>query len=255
MRTGNRSCKIGNAERNPRALRALFTAVAARYDFLNHLLSLGLDFGWRRRAVAALRLKGEAPLVLDMACGTADIALAVARRFPRARIVAEDFTSAMLERGAEKIRRQGLRARIFPVLASCEAIPHPDRTFNAAIIAFGIRNVENRPKGLSELVRVLKPGGRLVVLEFSPPIFPGWRLLCRGYCRYVLPLVAGRFSDPQAYRYLARSIEEFPDDARFRELMRAAGCVKIVQKRLFPGLVTLHVGHRPHLFHQGRFSH
>ena len=247
MRTGNRSCETGNADRNPRALRALFTAVAARYDFLNHLLSLGLDFGWRRRAVAALRLKGEAPLVLDMACGTADVALAVACRFPWARIVAEDFTSAMLERGAEKIRRHGLRARIFPVLASCEAIPHPDRTFNAAIIAFGIRNVENRPKGLSELVRVLKPGGRLVVLEFSPPIFPGWRLLCRAYCRYVLPLVAGRFSNPHAYRYLARSIEEFPDDARFRSLMRAAGCVKIVQKRLFPGLVTLHVGHRRHL--------
>ena len=234
--------------RNPGALRKLFTVVAGRYDFLNHLLSLGLDFVWRRQAVAALRLKGGAPLVLDMACGTADIALAVARRFPRARVVAEDFTPAMLERGAEKIRRHGLRARIFPVLASCEAIPHPDQTFDAAIIAFGIRNVENRPKGLSELVRVLKPGGRLVVLEFSPAVLPGWRLLCRFYCRHVLPLVAGRFSSPQAYRYLARSIEEFPDDARFRALMRAAGCVKIVQKRLFPGLVTLHVGHRPRLF-------
>ena len=251
MRTGNGSRETVHADRSPGALRTLFTAVAARYDFLNHVLSLGLDFGWRRQAVAALRLKGDSPLVLDMACGTADIALAVARRFPRARIVAEDLTSAMLERGAEKIRRHGLRARIFPALASCEAIPHPGQTFDAAIIAFGVRNVENRLKGLSELVRVLKPGGRLVVLEFSPAILPGWRLLCRGYCRYVLPLVAGRFSDPQAYRYLARSIEEFPDDAGFRELMRAAGCVKIVQKRLFPGLVTLHVGHRPHLFVRG----
>jgi len=225
-------------------IRQMFDGIAFRYDFLNRLFSFGIDCWWRKKAILCLNVR-PGQRILDMATGTGDVALGIARRYPQAdSIVAADLSTEMLKRAVEKIRRASLTERIFPLFASCEEIPHPDKSFDGVIVAFGIRNVHDRLRALRELQRVLKPGGKMVVLEFSIPSFPPFRAVYHLYIQKILPLMAGFFSRREAYRYLPRSVAEFPPMEHFRLLMEKAGLEDVVQTPLTFGVATLHCATR-----------
>jgi demethylmenaquinone methyltransferase/2-methoxy-6-polyprenyl-1,4-benzoquinol methylase len=163
-------------DKSPARIAAMFDAIAARYDFLNHFLSVGLDTRWRARAVRELE-RAPRVRVLDLCTGTGDLAIATAQSLPGARIVGVDFAGAMLRLGLEKVRRRTLGSRIALVRGDATAIPVADGWADAATIAFGIRNVSQPESALAELARVVKPGGSLVILEFGEPRIPGIRAL------------------------------------------------------------------------------
>jgi demethylmenaquinone methyltransferase/2-methoxy-6-polyprenyl-1,4-benzoquinol methylase len=223
----------------------MFDTIAPRYDLLNRLLSLGIDRRWRRFAVAQLHIPADG-LVLDVATGTGDVALTIAASTPSTvRIVGEDFTPGMLHHGREKIVRSPYAGRIVLVNAPCESMPHPDGIFDGVTIAFGIRNVVDRESGLREMLRVLKPGGRAVILEFSNPKSQFFKALYYFYFRRVLPLIGGLLSRRSAYQYLPDSVLEFPDQQRFVGMMAAAGFSELSYTDLTFGIATVYVGVRP----------
>lgn len=226
-------------------IRAMFNRIAPRYDFLNRLLSCGIDRSWRRRAAAALSCPEEG-MVLDIATGTADMALATAETTAETcRIIGVDFSEAMLHLADKKIAASPYRDRISLSAACCEALPFRPETFHAAVIAFGIRNVPDRLAGLSEIQRILRPGGRLVILELTTPR-PGLiRNLYYGYFRGILPALGRFFSDGSAYRYLPESVMAFPDSETFANIIAAAGFTAIRHQRLTLGIVTLFTADKP----------
>lgn len=228
-----------------RGIREMFDTIAPRYDFLNRLLSLGIDRRWRRFAVRQLSVPAGGA-VLDIATGTGDVALEVARQTDGSvSIVGVDFTQGMLVHGLEKIADSPYRDRIRLVNAPCEALPHPDAVFDGVTIAFGIRNVVERQQGLCEMCRVLKPGGTVAILEFSQPRSALFRQLYYFYFRRLLPLIGGLFSRRSAYQYLPDSVLEFPDNARFQQMMATAGFRDLRSIPLTGGIATVHVGRRP----------
>jgi demethylmenaquinone methyltransferase / 2-methoxy-6-polyprenyl-1,4-benzoquinol methylase len=228
-----------------RGIRDMFDAIAPRYDLLNRLLSLGIDRRWRTFAVGQLQIP-EGGWVLDVASGTGDVALEIAARTPASvRIVGEDFTQGMLVRGREKIEKSPYRGRILLVNAPCESMPHPAAIFDGVTIAFGIRNVVDRLAGLREMCRVLKPGGRAVILEFSNPRSRLFKALYYFYFRRILPLLGGLLSKRSAYQYLPDSVLEFPDQATFESLMAEAGFTGLKHFDLTFGIATVYVGSRP----------
>lgn len=225
-----------------RGVRKMFDTIAPRYDLLNRLLSFGIDRRWRRYAVGQLQVP-EGGRVLDIATGTCDVALEIAGRTPASvRIVGEDFTQGMLVHGQKKLDLSPLGKKIMLVNAPCEAIPHPDASFDAITIAFGIRNVVDRDQGLREMVRVLKPGGRAVILEFSNPRSQMFRALYHFYFRRLLPFIGGLFSQRSAYQYLPDSVLEFPSRERFSEMMHDAGFSRVQHVDLTFGVATVYVG-------------
>jgi demethylmenaquinone methyltransferase/2-methoxy-6-polyprenyl-1,4-benzoquinol methylase len=225
-----------------RGVRKMFDTIAPRYDLLNCLLSFGIDRRWRRFAVAQLRVPQQG-LVLDIATGTCDVALQIAAATdPSVRIVGEDFTQGMLVHGQKKLDLSPLGKRIMLVNAPCEAIPHPDCSFDAITIAFGIRNVVEREQGLREMLRVLKPGGRAVILEFSNPRSRLFRSFYYFYFRQLLPAIGGLFSQRSAYQYLPDSVLEFPAQEDFSAMMDAAGFVRTRFTDLTFGIATVYVG-------------
>lgn len=227
-----------------RGIREMFDAIAPRYDFLNRLLSFGIDRRWRRFTVRQLEVpKGGA--VLDIATGTGDVALEVARQTDSSvTIVGVDFTQGMLVHGLEKIAASPYPERIRLVNAPCESLPHPDRLFDGVTIAFGIRNVVERQQGLQEMFRVLKPGGTVAILEFSQPESQLFRKVYYFYFRRLLPWVGGLFSKRSAYQYLPDSVLEFPTTEDFQQMMAAAGFVELRSIPLTFGIATLHIGRR-----------
>lgn len=228
-----------------RGVRKMFDTIAPRYDLLNRLLSFGVDRYWRRYAVGQLDvpLKGR---VLDIATGTCDVALEIAARTDSSvQIVGEDFTQGMLAHGQKKLDQSPYATRIHLVNAPCEAIPHPDSCFDGITIAFGIRNVVEREKGLQEMVRVLKPGGRAVILEFSNPRSRFFRSLYAFYFRRLLPAIGGLFSQRSAYQYLPDSVLEFPSQENFCTMMKSAGFERVTHRNLTGGIATVYVGDTP----------
>lgn len=222
-------------------VRSLFDGIAYRYDLLNHLLSGGIDLYWRRAAVH--RLAEERPQrILDVATGTADFAIAAMRCGPKS-IVGVDISEPMLEIGRRKVARRGWTDRIRLENGEAEALAFPDASFDAAIVAFGARNFEDLDKGLSEMCRVLRPGGRIVVLEFSRPRRFPFRQLYLFYFRNILPLV-GRFisRDRQAYQYLPDTVMSFPDGADFLARLGRAGFSALREQRLTAGIATIYTG-------------
>jgi demethylmenaquinone methyltransferase/2-methoxy-6-polyprenyl-1,4-benzoquinol methylase len=201
----------------------MFDGIAPYYDFLNRLLSLGIDVYWRRRAIRLL--KEDAPkVVLDVATGTADVALETARQLQPEKIIGIDIANEMLEIGRTKIDKRGLSTTIELQQGDSENLPFSDNTFDAITVAFGVRNFEHLEKGLEEIHRVLKPGGKLVVLEFSKPrVFP-FKQLYNFYFRNILPTV-GRLTskDPRAYSYLYESVQAFPDREQFTDILSKIG--------------------------------
>jgi demethylmenaquinone methyltransferase/2-methoxy-6-polyprenyl-1,4-benzoquinol methylase len=225
-------------------IREMFDAIAPRYDFLNRLLSLGIDQRWRRFAVGQIRCP-DGGKVLDVATGTGDVALAIAATTPSSvGICGIDFSPQMVALGVEKIRNSPHAARIDLQVAPCEDIPFADDTFDAATIAFGIRNVVDRLAGLKEMRRVLKPTGRVVILEFSNPRSKLFKTLYNFYFLKVLPVIGGMFSTFSAYKYLPDSVLEFPPQEEFKQTMAEAGFRNIVHHDLTLGIATVYVGEK-----------
>jgi len=228
-----------------RGIREMFDDIAPRYDLLNRLLSFGIDRRWRSFAVRQLSIP-RGGRVLDVATGTGDVALEIARQTdPSVQIVGADFTQGMLVQGKAKIAATSHALRIELVNAPCESLPLPGDLFDGVTIAFGIRNVVDRPAGLREMCRVLRPGGRVVILEFSQPKNRLFRSLYYFYFLRVLPWIGGLFSRRSAYQYLPDSVLEFPDQEDFKALMAEAGFRDLRHHDLTGGIATVYVGSKP----------
>ena len=226
-----------------RRVRAMFAGIAARYDLLNHLLSVNTDRRWRRLVAAHLRpALGAGTRTLDVACGTGDLALTLAEA-GATHVVGLDFCRPMLELAARKAEARG-RALPF-VEGDALRLPFADATFDVVTIAFGLRNLASVEGGLREFRRVLRPGGTLAVLEFSRPVVPGFRALFQFYFTRVLPQVGGLVSGSRgAYRYLPDSVARFPDQEQLAALMRGVGFARVEYKNLTGGIAALHTGAR-----------
>jgi demethylmenaquinone methyltransferase/2-methoxy-6-polyprenyl-1,4-benzoquinol methylase len=220
---------------------AMFDRIAPRYDLLNHLMSFGLHHLWRRRLVRALGLKRRAR-VLDVATGTADVALAICARHHDAEVVGLDPSHAMLDVGVKKVAGSEARGRVQLVPGDAQALPYATASFDAACISFGIRNVPDRQQGLREMARVVKPGGRVAVLELGEPR-DGWLgPLVRWHVHSLVPRLGAWLSGADEYRYLQASIAAFPSPPVFVEMMRQAGMTRVTHDRLSFGAVHLYVG-------------
>ena len=224
------------------AIERMFSAIAPRYDVLNRLLSAGRDRVWRREAVRAARLPVNGRL-LDVCTGTADMALEAARQYPGARIAGVDFSSAMVALGRQKVVGAGRGDRVALSVAPAEALPFSDGIFDAVTVAFGLRNVPDRRQALVEMHRVLGPGGRAVVLEFTMP--PGWlfRKIYLWYFHRVLPRIGGWISGHRtAYAYLPASVGEFPSPDGVAAWLREARFQEVSYRLMTFGIVAIHVG-------------
>lgn len=220
----------------------MFSAIAPRYDFLNRLLSAGRDRYWRREAIRATALPPKGRL-LDSCTGTADMPLEAARQFPEARIVGVDFSRPMISLGLAKVERANLASRISLQVAPAEALPFPDESFDAATVAFGLRNIPDRRRGLCEMLRVLRPAGCAVILEFTTPPSPMFRRVYLWYFHRVLPWVGRVVSrHPSAYSYLPASVADFPTPDGLSAWMREAGFREVSYRLLTGGIVAIHVG-------------
>jgi demethylmenaquinone methyltransferase / 2-methoxy-6-polyprenyl-1,4-benzoquinol methylase len=223
----------------------MFDAIAGRYDLLNHLLSAGIDRRWRKRAIQALSLTGR-ERVLDLCAGTADLAItAIHAQPPAARVVGVDFADSMLRVGQEKIKQGRLSDRITLVRGDATRVPLADGAVDAVTIGFGIRNVENTAAACGEMHRVLAPGGRIAILEFSIPPTPGVRTLYLWYFNHVLPRLGRLISrHASAYGYLPASVGAFASPDEFVTILRQRGFVDVAAVRLTFGIVVLYTGRR-----------
>jgi len=223
----------------------MFDAIAGRYDFLNHLLSAGIDRRWRKRAIETLSLTGR-ERVLDLCAGTADLAIAaIHAQPPAARVVGVDFAQAMLRAGREKIRQGRLSDRIALVRGDAMQVPIADGAVDALTIGFGIRNVENTAAACDEMHRVLAPGGRIAILEFAVPTTPVLRTLYSWYFTHVLPIVGRLVSrHAAAYAYLPASVGAFASPDELVTILRQHGFVDVAAARLTFGIVFLYTGRR-----------
>jgi demethylmenaquinone methyltransferase/2-methoxy-6-polyprenyl-1,4-benzoquinol methylase len=223
-------------------IQQMFGAIAPRYDFLNRLLSFGIDRHWRKIAVRLIKFS-EGGRILDVATGTGDVALEIARITPDSvRITGADFSSEMVRLGAEKISASRYAGRIDFKVAPCEDLPFPSNTFDSVTIAFGIRNVVDRRLGLAELWRVIKPGGRLVILEFSTPRSALFRWGYHFYFKHILPVIGGLFSKYNAYKYLPDSVLEFPSSEEFCATLTDIGFRHVRCQPLTFGIASIYAG-------------
>ena len=242
--------KIAGDERRQREhaenVRSMFARIARRYDLLNHLLSANVDKRWRRLVAerVAGHVGGSGGRVLDVACGTGDLSLTISERAARAEVTGLDFCRPMLDVARRKARE---RRRAIPLVeGDALALPFGEAVFDAATIAFGLRNLASVERGLGELFRVTRPGGLVCVLEFSRPVVPVLRGLFGFYFTRVLPRVGGAVSGSRgAYEYLPDSVSRFPDQDGLAGLMRAAGFGRVGYENLTGGIAALHTGTRP----------
>jgi demethylmenaquinone methyltransferase/2-methoxy-6-polyprenyl-1,4-benzoquinol methylase len=233
-----------STSREPARIAGMFDAIAWRYDRLNHVLSLGLDRVWRRRAIRELALE-DGDRVLDVCTGTGDLAVEALKK-RRVSILGVDFAGEMLKHALEKVRRGGLDDRIRLARGDATRLPVPDAAYDAAMVAFGIRNVADPSAALREMCRTLRPGGRLVILEFGFPKIPGIRGLYKAYFRHVLPRVGRAMSrHGEAYAYLPASVADFDSDDGVRTLIRNAGFESVTSVPLTLGIVYLYSARRP----------
>jgi demethylmenaquinone methyltransferase / 2-methoxy-6-polyprenyl-1,4-benzoquinol methylase len=228
----------------PNRIRNLFSAVAPRYDFLNHFLSFGLDIAWRKATARTLQpvLTQPGSLVVDLCCGTGDLTLALSR-LSAGKVIGTDFCHPMLLRAHRKMNRQPLPSSL--IESDALVLPFRDGSVNAIAIAFGFRNLADYPRGLREMHRVLKPGGKVAILEFShvrAPIFGG---LFRFYFRYVLPRLGDWLSGVWgAYSYLHDSVSRFPDQKTLAAALDEAGFRNVRYRNLTGGVAALHLGEK-----------
>ena len=219
----------------------MFNSISPKYDFLNHLLSGGIDIIWRKKAIKLLQNKGIKS-VLDIATGTGDFAIEALKIKPE-KIVGIDISEGMLDLGRKKIAKLGLQNSIELQKGDSEAINFPDASFDAITVAFGVRNFENLLVGLQEMHRVLQSNGKLVVLEFSKPQTGLFKYFYQFYMRFIAPGFVQLFSsDKQAYEYLNESVAAFPEGKNFTQIMVAAGFHNVYQKKLTFGICSIYCG-------------
>jgi len=226
-------------------VRSVFESVAGKYDVMNDLMSLGTHRLWKRFTLSLTGLR-PGQFALDVAGGTGDLAIGMARQVGKTgRVVLSDINAAMLERGRDRIIDAGAARQVSCSLANAECLPFADNSFNCVTIGFGLRNVTDKPAALASMLRVLKPGGQLLVLEFSKPVAPGLKPLYDAYSFKVLP-VLGRLvaRDAASYQYLAESIRMHPDQETLLEMMRTAGFEQTRYHNLSGGIVAVHRGYK-----------
>lgn len=232
---------IGESPGKKEQVEAMFDSIAPRYDLLNRVLSFGIDQRWRRQAVDLLR-DASPRRILDVATGTADLALQVLTLEPE-KVIGVDISEEMLRIGRQKISEAGEEGRVELRKGDSERLPFSDSQFDAALVAFGVRNFENLGRGLQEIQRVLRPGGKLVVLEFSHPRAFPVKQVYGFYSRYILPRVGGAVSgDAGAYKYLPDSVAAFPDGEDFLSQLGSAGFGELLWKPLTFGVASLYRG-------------
>ena len=225
-------------------VREMFNDIAPTYDKLNHILSLDIDRLWRRNVVRILRRKG-AKQVLDMATGTGDLAIAIARNIEGSQIFAADFSREMLAVAHKKVEALGLSEQISLHECDAENISLPDDAVDVATVAFGVRNFERQQKALTEIKRTIKPGGHLVVLEFSNPKCAFVRFIYRLYSHYILPAIGKVISKHNsAYKYLPESIDQVPAPETFIEMLREVGFDDIERHSQSFGIAQIYVAHK-----------
>jgi len=223
----------------------MFDNISPRYDFLNHFLSLYIDVYWRKRAIKVLRSMLEKPqeaTILDVATGTGDFGLEALRLNPK-KVIGVDISEGMLSYGRKKIKKRGLQDKIELFTGDSENLPFEENTFDAVIVAFGVRNFENLEKGLANILRVLKPNGALVILEFAKPASFPMKQLYNVYFKYILPVVGRLVSkDKAAYQYLPESVQAFPDGANFTAILNKIGFQTTQCKKLTFGSCAIYQG-------------
>lgn len=227
---------------NKSGIGSMFDDIALRYDFLNHLLSFGIDHFWRRKAIKVVSETHKNPRILDVATGTGDLAIAALKLDP-VHITGIDISQKMLESGNKKIRKRGLSGKIDLIPGDSENLPFSDNSFDVAMVAFGVRNFSDRLKGLSEMNRVLNEKGMAMVLEFSKPDRFPFRQIYYFYFKTMLPVIGRLFSRNRvAYSYLPDSVMQFPDNERFMALMQSAGFYNVSHKKLTGGIACIYTG-------------
>lgn len=233
--------RIGDAEKTER-VRQHFNSVARHYDFMNTLLSFGIHYAWKRSAVRMLKL-APADRVLDVCGGTGDLAILAARAAGAAgRVIVYDINRAMMQVGLHKAVNAGIDGRLHYVQGNAESISFPDRYFEATMVGFGIRNVTHMKKGFEEMYRVLKPGGKMMCLEFSKPTSPFFRLLYDFYSFQIMPFLGELLvGTRKAYTHLPESIRMFPLPDELSELLEKIGFSKVTYRRLTNGIAVIHL--------------
>lgn len=221
----------------------MFNNISKNYDFLNHFLSLGIDIIWRKKAINMLR-KDSPKLIMDIATGTGDFAIEALSLNPD-KIIGVDISEGMLEVGRKKMKKKGFDDRIEMVLGDSERLLFDDNKFDAVIVAFGVRNFEHLEKGLEDMHRVLKPGGKTVILEFSRPTKFPFKQLYGFYFRAILPKLGKLISkDNAAYTYLPESVEAFPDGDKFLSILEKVGFKNTTCRSLTFGISSIYVGQK-----------
>jgi demethylmenaquinone methyltransferase / 2-methoxy-6-polyprenyl-1,4-benzoquinol methylase len=230
--------------RKKEQVKEMFDNISSRYDLLNHLLSFNIDKLWRKKAVGVLRTS-RPRTILDIATGTADFAIAAAVLKPEI-ITGVDISEEMLETGRKKVLKKGLSEMINLIRGDSESLPFGDNSFDAAIVGFGVRNFENRERGLSEILRVIKPGGMFIVLEFSQPESRLFKCIYNFYFANILPY-AGRIisGDRRAYAYLRDSVNDFPYSRDFINILENAGFENCRSMPMTFGIASLYTSHKP----------
>ena len=222
-------------------IAAMFNSISGKYDFLNHFLSLGIDILWRKRAVRLLK-KHQPKLILDIATGTGDFAIEALSLNPE-KIIGVDISEGMLSVGREKLIKKNLTDKIELISGDSEFLPFKDNFFDAVIVSFGVRNFENLEKGLSDMLRVLKPGGKVVILEFSKPKSFPFKQIYQFYFQWILPKIGKLISkNHAAYTYLPDSVEAFPDGDDFLNILNKIGFQKNQCTPLTLGISSIYYG-------------
>lgn len=231
----------GDKQGKKEQVATMFNNISKRYDLLNHLLSLGIDIYWRKKAIKLL--KPEKPkLILDIATGTGDFAIEALALNPD-KVIGVDISEGMLKVGKEKIKRKNLEGKIELQMGDSEKLLFDDNKFDAVIVSFGVRNFENLEKGLQDMHRVLKPGGTTVIVEFSKPTMFPFKQVYNFYFKSILPLIGKMVSkDNAAYTYLPESVKEFPDGERFLEILGSKGFKHTKCITLTFGISSIYIG-------------
>jgi demethylmenaquinone methyltransferase/2-methoxy-6-polyprenyl-1,4-benzoquinol methylase len=220
----------------------MFNQIAYRYDFLNHFLSAGIDKGWRKKAIRELG-SVKPRTILDVATGTADMPVMMMKFLSPERIVGIDISQGMLDLGKQKIAKAGLQQSICLQKGDAEEIAFPDSSFDGITVSFGVRNFQNLEKGISEMYRVLKPGGKLVILEFSRPEKGFFLTFYAVYLRFIAPRIGRMFSgNREAYKYLNDSVNAFPEGKLFTGILSRAGYQQTRSRKLSMGICAIYTG-------------